>query len=65
MYFEGDPLIKLCPMVNSIADKKAKNSLIAVLDTTRSSAQNLLAYKFDIVLRGIKQTYFENREEGL
>ena len=28
MYFEGDPLLNLCPMVNSIADEKAKNSLV-------------------------------------
>ena len=65
MYFEGDPLIKHCPMVNSIADEKAKKSLIGALDTSRSNTQNLLAYKFNIVLRGIKQTYFENRREGL
>ena len=65
MYFEGDPLIKYCPMVNSISDGKAKKSLIGVLDTSRSNTQNLLAYKFNIVLRGIKQTYFENRREGL
>ena len=65
MYFEGDPLLKHCPMVNSIADKKAKKSLIGALDTSRSNTQNLLAYKFNIVLRGIKQTYFENRREGL
>ena len=65
MYFEGDPLIKFCPIVNSIADEKAKKSLIGVLDTSRSNKQHLLAYKFDIVLRGIKQTYFENKREGL
>ena len=65
MYFEGDPLIKHCPMFNSIADEKAKKTLIGVLDTSRSNTQNLLAYKFDIVLRGVKQTYFENRKEGL
>ena len=65
MYFEGDPLINLCPMVNSIADEKAKKSLVGKLDTSRSNIQNLLAYKFDIVLRGVKQTYFENRQEGL
>ena len=46
-------------------EEKAKNSLIGVLDTSRSNTKNLLAYKFDIVLRGIKQTYFENRKEGL
>ena len=65
MYFEGDPLINLCPMVNSIADEKAKKSLVGKLDTSRSNIQNILAYKFDIVLRGVKQTYFENRKEGL
>ena len=65
MYFEGDPLINLCPMVNSIADEKAKKSLVGKLDTSRSNIQNILAYKFDIVLRGVKQTYFENRQEGL
>lgn len=65
MYFEGDPLIKLCPMVNSIPDKKAINSLIGSLDTSKSSSHNILAYKFDIILRGTNQTYFENKKEGL
>ena len=46
-------------------DENAKKSLVGILDTSRSNSQNILAYKFDIVLRGIKQTYFENRQEGL
>jgi protocatechuate 3,4-dioxygenase beta subunit len=65
MYFEGDPLINSCPMVNSIPDKKAKQSLISTLDTSRSKTQRLLSYKFDIILRGANQTFFENRQEGL
>ena len=65
MYFEGDPLIKLCPMVNSIPDTKARASLVGSLDTTKSNTHQLLFYKFDIILRGIHQTYFENRKEGL
>ena len=65
MYFEGDPLIKFCPMVNSIPDAKAKKSLIGLLDRTQSNIKKLLAYKFDIILRGSTQTYFENRKEGL
>ncbi|MDC0530719.1 protocatechuate 3,4-dioxygenase subunit beta [Alphaproteobacteria bacterium] len=65
MYFEGDPLIKFCPMVNSIPDAKAKKSLIGLLDRTKSNIKKLLAYKFDIILRGSTQTYFENRKEGL
>ena len=65
MYFEGDPLIKFCPMVNSIPDAKAKKSLIGSLDRNQSNIKKLLAYKFDIILRGSTQTYFENRKEGL
>jgi len=65
MYFEGDPLIKFCPMVNSIPDAKAKKSLIGLLDRTQPNIKKLLAYKFDIILRGSTQTYFENRKEGL
>ena len=65
MYFEGDPLIKLCPMVNSIPDEKAINSLIGLLDTSKFSSHNILAYKFDIILRGTNQTYFENKKEGI
>jgi len=65
MYFEGDPLIKLCPMINSIPDTKARASLIGSLDTTKSNTHQLLFYKFDIILRGIHQTYFENMKEGL
>ena len=33
-----------------IADEKAKKSLIGALDTSRSNTENLLAYKFNIVL---------------
>ena len=65
MYFEGDPLIEFCPMVNSIPDKKAKKSLIGFLDKTQSNTKQLLAYKFDIILRGSNQTFFENKTEGL
>jgi len=65
MYFEGDPLINSCPMVNSIPDQKAKQSLISILDTSRFKTQKLLSYKFDIVLRGTNQTFFENKKEGL
>jgi len=35
------------------------------LDLTKSETDQLLAYKFDIILRGYNQTFFENRNEGL
>ena len=65
MYFQGDPLIPLCPIANTIADPAALDSLIAPLDLSASIPMDCLAYKFDIVLRGRRQTFFENRREGL
>lgn len=65
MYFEGDPLIARCPIVNTIQDKAAVARLVAPLDMNAAIPMDCLAYKFDIVLRGRRQTYFENRKEGL
>lgn len=61
MYFEGDPLIPLCPIVNTLSDPAAITGLTAVLDIKRSAPMDARAYKFDIVLRGRRRTYFENR----
>lgn len=65
MYFEGDPLIPLCPIANSIPDPKGVDSLVARLDMTRTIPMDARAYRFDITLRGKRQTLFENRMEGL
>lgn len=64
MYFEGDPLIAKCPIVNTIPDKRAIDQLIAPLDMNAAVPLDCLAYKFDIVLRGRRSTLFENRLEG-
>ncbi|MEO1910779.1 MAG: protocatechuate 3,4-dioxygenase subunit beta [Paracoccus sp. (in: a-proteobacteria)] len=64
MYFEGDPLIAHCPIVKSIPDPRAIDSLIAPLDLNAAAPLDHLAYKFDIVLRGRRSTPFENRPEG-
>ena len=65
MYFEGDPLIWRCPIVGAIADKSAVERLIAPLDMKRTIPMDARAYKFDIVLRGRRQSFFENRPEGV
>lgn len=65
MYFEGDPLIPFCPMTGGIPLKEGVESLIAKLDMNMTVPMDALAYKFDIVLRGRRQTHFENRLEGL
>ncbi|WP_169544743.1 protocatechuate 3,4-dioxygenase subunit beta [Sneathiella aquimaris] len=64
MYFEGDPLIWKCPIVQAIPDEDAVNQLIAPLDLPNTLPMDSLAYKFDIVLRGRRSTLFENRKEG-
>jgi protocatechuate 3,4-dioxygenase beta subunit len=65
MYFEGDPLIWLCPIVNAIPRREAIESLIAKLDMDAALSMDMLAWRFDITLRGRAQTLFENRPEGL
>ena len=64
LYFEGDPLIPLCPIVATIPDPDAIDQLIARLDMNASVPLDCLAYRFDIVLRGRRSTLFENRLEG-
>jgi protocatechuate 3,4-dioxygenase, beta subunit len=64
MYFEGDPLIAQCPIVQTIPDPRAIDQLVAPLDMNAAVPLDCLAYKFDIVLRGRRSTFFENRPEG-
>ncbi|RYG89210.1 protocatechuate 3,4-dioxygenase subunit beta [Loktanella sp. IMCC34160] len=63
-YFEGDPLIPICPIVQTIPDAEAIEQLIAKLDLNATVPLDSIAYKFDIVLRGRRSTLFENRLEG-
>ncbi|WP_343211948.1 protocatechuate 3,4-dioxygenase subunit beta (plasmid) [Aliisedimentitalea scapharcae] len=64
LYFEGDPLIHKCPIVNTIPDPDAIEQLIARLDLNATIPLDTIAYKFDIILRGRRSTLFENRLEG-
>lgn len=59
MYFEGDPLIAKCPIVATIPDPGAIDRLIAPLDLNAAVPLDCLAYRFDIVLRGRRATWFE------
>ncbi len=64
MYFEGDPHIPICPIVNTIPDKAAIDRLTARLDMDRTIPMDIRAFRFDLVLRGRRATFFENRKEG-
>ncbi|WP_367107032.1 protocatechuate 3,4-dioxygenase subunit beta [uncultured Psychrobacter sp.] len=59
MYFEGDPLVPLCPIVQVLKDADAVETMIARLDMSMSRPMDCLAYRFDVVIRGALQTYFE------
>ena len=64
MYFEGDPHIPICPIVNTVADPDAVAQMTARLDMNGTIPMDARAYRFDIVLRGRRSTPFENRPEG-
>jgi protocatechuate 3,4-dioxygenase beta subunit len=64
MYFEGDPLISHDQIINTIPDKSAIDRLVARLDLGAAVPLDSLAYRFDIVLRGRRQTLFENKLQG-
>ena len=65
LYFEGDPLIAHCPIAATVKDRSQLDRLVAPLDLSMSRPHDFLAYRFDIVLRGRRQTMFENRPEGM
>jgi protocatechuate 3,4-dioxygenase beta subunit len=60
MYFEGDPLIATCPILRSIPSETAVRQLIAPIDRNAGVQLDSLAYRFDVVLRGSRATWFEN-----
>ena len=64
LYFEGDPLLRHDKILESIADPDARDRLVAKLDLGETIPLDTIAYRFDIVLRGRRQTPFENRPEG-
>jgi protocatechuate 3,4-dioxygenase beta subunit len=59
MYFPGDPLLPLDPVLQSIPDEKAQRRLIAGFDLDITQPEWALGYRFDIILRGREETPFE------
>jgi protocatechuate 3,4-dioxygenase, beta subunit len=61
MYFPGDPLCAHDPILQSIPDEKARQRLISRFDLMMTEEEWALGYRFDIVLRGLNETPFEQR----
>ena len=60
LYFEGDPLIPQCPIIRTIPSEEQIRSLIALQDRGNDIELDSRCYRFDIVLRGRRATWFEN-----
>ena len=60
MDFEGDPLSATCPIIRTIADEAQVRGLVVQLDMGASVPLDSRAFRFDIVLRGQRATWFEN-----
>jgi protocatechuate 3,4-dioxygenase beta subunit len=59
MYFPGDPLIPLDPILNSIPDPRGRRLLVASFDLATTVPVWALGYRWDIVLRGRDATPME------
>ena len=57
--------VVLAPPTRGVETLIALSVLVAALDMNRAIPMDCLAYKFDIVLRGRRQTLFENKLEGM
>jgi protocatechuate 3,4-dioxygenase, beta subunit len=60
MYFEGDPLLRLDPIFNSVADPAARQRMISSFDLETSIPEFAVGYRFDLVLRGRSATPMES-----
>ena len=59
MYFPGDPLLPLDPILNSIPDSRARQRLVSSFDLELTEPGWALGYRFEIVLRGSDATPIE------
>jgi protocatechuate 3,4-dioxygenase beta subunit len=59
MYFPGDPLMPIDPVLQSIPDPEARQRLVSRFDLSLTEPEWALGFRFDIVLRGRRATPFE------
>jgi protocatechuate 3,4-dioxygenase beta subunit len=56
MYFPGDPLLPLDPILNSIPDVRGRELLVSRFDLATTVPEWALGYRWDIVVRGRRAT---------
>jgi protocatechuate 3,4-dioxygenase beta subunit len=59
MYFPGDPLFALDPVLQSITDPEIRDRLIARYDHSVTEPEWCTGYRWDIVLTGSQRTWAE------
>ncbi len=52
MYFPGDPLMPLDPILSSIPDPRGREMLVSRFDLETTTPEWALGYRWDVVLRG-------------
>ncbi|PWJ24222.1 protocatechuate 3,4-dioxygenase beta subunit [Branchiibius hedensis] len=63
MYFPGDPLFPLDPILQSITNPAARERLVASYDHDLSEHEWILGYRWDIVLTGTHATRMEQEHD--
>ena len=63
MYFPGDPLFDLDPILQAVRDQRAQDRLVAAYDHDVTSHEWSTGYRWDIVLTGSHGTPMEEPEE--
>ena len=61
MYFPGDPLHALDPVLNSVPDPRGRERLICEFDINLTEPDWALGFSWNIVLRGRHATPMETR----
>jgi protocatechuate 3,4-dioxygenase, beta subunit len=62
MYFPGDPLLLLDPILQGIPDEAGRQRLVSTYAHDITQPEWALGYRWDIVLCGSRMTPFETRE---
>lgn len=62
MYFPGDPLLELDPILNGIPDENGRKRLVSQYAHDITQPEWALGYRFDIVLNGSRMTPFETKD---
>lgn len=60
MYFPGDSMLDVDPIFNCVPDESARARLISSFDWETTQPQELLGFRFDIILRGRDSTPMED-----